>query len=126
MINLKGMMKLSNNIHKAFEKQKEKLVKFQKSVLWYLLFNVFLVFPIFCLNEKYFFCMPKLYIILMIYYYVFKLTYFHIGVSILFSIYNMIFLKSNVKNSFFSLIIIILDIILNVYWLKNGEIWTIQ
>lgn len=126
MTNLKCMMKLSGNTRKAFEKQRDNIVKFQKSILYYLLFNIFFVVPIFLLNEKFISYMPKVYIILMIFYYLFKLTYFHIGLSIFFSIYNVIFLKSDIKKLVFSFVIIISDIALNIYWLQNGGIWTIQ
>lgn len=126
MTNLKCMMKLSENTRKAFERQKENIVKFQKSILCYLLFNMFFVVPIFLLNEKFISYMPKVYVILMIFYYLFKLTYFHIGLSIFFSIFNVIFFKSDIKKLVFSFVIIILDIALNIYWLQNGGIWTIQ
>lgn len=126
MTNLKFMMKLSENTRKAFEKQKENIVKFQKSIFCYLLFNMFFVVPIFLLNEKFISYMPKVYIILMIFYYLFKLTCFHIGLSIFFSIYNVIFSKSDIKKLVFSFVIIISDIALNIYWLQNGGIWTIQ
>lgn len=109
------MMKLSENI-----------VKFQKSIFYYLLFNMVFVVPIILLNEKFISYMPKVYIILMIFYYLFKLTYFHIGLSIFFSVYNVIFLKSDFKKLIFSFMIIISDIALNIYWLQNGGIWTIQ
>lgn len=126
MTNLKCMMKLSENTRKAFERQKENIVKFQKSILCYLLFNMIFVVPIFLLNEKFISYMPKVYIILMIFYYLFKLTYFHIGLSIFSSIFNVIFFKSDIKKLVFSFVIIISDIALNIYWLQNGGIWTIQ
>lgn len=130
MTNLKCMMKLSENTRKAFERQKENIVKFQKSILCYLLFNMFFVVPIFLLNEKFISYMPKVYVILMIFYYLFKLTYFHIGLSIFSSIFNVIFnvifLKYDIKKLVFSFVIIISDIALNIYWLQNGGIWTIQ
>lgn len=119
-------MKLSENTRKAFERQKENIVKFQKSILCYLLFNMIFVVPIFLLNEKFISYMPKVYIILMIFYYLFKLTYFHIGLSIFSSIFNVIFFKSDIKKLVFSFVIIISDIALNIYWLQNGGIWTIQ
>lgn len=126
MTNLKCMMKLSENTRKAFEKQKDKIVRFQKSIFYYLLFNMVFVVPIILLNEKFISYMPKVYIILMIFYYLFKLTYFHVGLSVFFSIYNMIFLKSGIKKLVFSFAIIVSDIALNIYWLQNGGIWAIQ
>lgn len=103
---------------------------FQIGTLIYLILNILFILPIILFDKHIgdsisFF---GFYLIMVVSYYVFLFTYIHILFCIGFLIYNIKKFAAHKKIALFvvSLIIIIIDIFVNIYWAACGRPWSIQ
>ena len=100
----------------------------QIGVMIYFVVNILFLLPIVLLNELKPDVAPPVYIIMLILYYLLRLTYIHIigALGLLaYSIYKVVKEKS-LRMFFGTLCVFVLDVVLNIYWIMNGYIYTIQ
>ena len=100
----------------------------QIGVMIYFVVNILFLLPIVFLNELKPDVAPPVYIIMLILYYLLQLTYIHlIGAFglLLYSIYKGVKEKS-LRMLLGTLCVFALDVALNIYWIMNGYIYTIQ
>ena len=94
----------------------------------YFVVNIFFLLPIVFLNEFKPDGVPVIYIVMLILYYLLQLTYIHLIGNfgmLLYNIYKLVKEKS-LSRFFWSFCVLVLDVALNIYWIINGYIYTIQ
>lgn len=100
----------------------------QIGVTVYFVVNILFLLPIVFLNEFKPDVTPVVYIVMLILYYLFRLTYIHLignlGVLI-YNVYRLVKEKS-LRRFLGDLCVLVLDVALNIYWIMNGYIYTIQ
>lgn len=100
----------------------------QIGVMVYFVVNILFLLPIVFLNEFKPDVTPAVYIVMLILYYLFRLTYIHLignlGVLI-YNVYRLVKEKS-LRRFLGDLCVLVLDVALNIYWIMNGHIYTIQ
>lgn len=94
----------------------------------YFVVNILFLLPIVFLNELKPDVAPPMYIVMLILYYLFRLTYIHLIGNLgmlVYSIYKLVKEKS-LQSFILSLCVVVLDMALNIYWILNGHIYTVQ
>lgn len=101
----------------------------KKGIFIYLSANCIFIIPIILLTFFRPDFYPSIYIVLMTFYHIFKITYLHILFDAVVLIYCISELVKR-KMSFIFLLMFILitaiNICLNIYWIIEGKMWTIQ
>ena len=90
--------------------------------------NILFLLPMVFLNELKPVSAPVMYIVMLILYYLFRLTYIHLIGNLGMLVYNIYKLvkEKSLRRFFLSLCVLVLDIALNIYWILNGHIYTVQ
>lgn len=100
----------------------------QIGLMVYFVVNILFLLPIVFLNEIQPDAAPPMYIVMLILYYLFRLTYIHLIGNLGMLVYNIYkLIKEKSLRSFFgTLCVLALDVVLNIYWILNGDIYTVQ
>ena len=100
----------------------------QNGLMIYFVVNILFLLPMVFLNELKPDVAPTMYLAILILYYLFRLTYIHLIGNLgmlVYSIYKLV--KEKFLQSFiWSLCVVALDMALNIYWVFNGHIYTVQ
>ena len=100
----------------------------QNGLMIYFVVNILFLLPMVFLNELKPDVTPAMYLAMLILYYLFRLTYIHLIGNLGMLVYNTYKLvKEKSLRRFIGILgVVVLDVALNIYWILNGHIYTVQ
>ena len=100
----------------------------QNGWMIYFVVNILFLLPMVFLNELKPDVAPAMYLAMLILYYLFRLTYIHLLGNLGMLVYNSYKLvkEKSLRRFMGALCVSVLDVVLNIYWIINGHIYTIQ
>lgn len=100
----------------------------QNGLMIYFVVNILFLLPMVFLNELKPDVAPAMYLAMLILYYLFRLTYIHLIGNLGMLVYNTYKLvkEKSLRRFIGTLGVVVLDVALNIYWILNGHIYTVQ